>query len=86
MPGIGILESKETPTTGIMLMAGCMNGVYTGFDVLKPIVVGADGRLTQTIPVPGPGELMRIQRFGFSIDPGCICLTGEIGTVTTLRG
>jgi hypothetical protein len=86
MPGVGILESKETPTTGTMIRLGCIDGLYSGFDVLKPLVIGRDGRLTQTLPVADPGELMRIQKFGFAIDPGCVCLTGEIGSVITRRG
>jgi hypothetical protein len=85
-PAVGVLISKSTPTVGVMQRLGQVTGIYTGLDVTKPTFVGTDGKIVQTLPSATPGNLVRIQKFGFPIAPDVLWLTGELGPIYTLRG
>ena len=87
MPAVGILFSKLTPTTGVMVIGGPVENMFTGLDITKPTFVGANGALVQTSPPPpGFGSLVRVQRFGFPIAADVLWLTGEVGQMIVRRG
>lgn len=86
MPGVGILISKQTPTTGVMVRVGPVENIFSGLDVTKSVFVGASGTLVQVPPSPGPGGFMRVQKFGYPVAADVVWLTGEIGQVIIRRG
>ena len=77
MPGVGVLTSKQTPTTGIMRVLGDVDGVFSGLDISKDYFVGDDGTLVNPAPVPGVGSGVLVQRLGFPVSSDVIRLTGE---------
>ena len=84
MPAVGILISKSTPTTGIMIRIGDIVNQYTGLDVTKPAFVGANGEVVQVSPTPS-GGIVKIQKIGFPIDSDVLHLSGGTPQMITRR-
>jgi len=77
MPGIGILISKQTPTTGIMRVVGDVSDIFSGLQVDDDYYVGDDGGLVNPAPVPSVGSNVWVQKMGFPTASNVLRLTGE---------
>lgn len=84
MPAVGILISKSSSTTGIMIRIGDVENQYTGLDVSKPVFVGAAGAVVQAEP-SASGGIVRVQKIGFPIDSDVLHLTGGTPQTITRR-
>ena len=86
MPARGVLIAKATPTTGTMQLAGEVAGHFSGLDVLKPYFAGPAGTLVTPAPIPAPGTLVRVQKFGFPVSNDVLYITGTNHIMITRRG
>lgn len=86
MPGVGILISKASGTTGIMQVYGEVGSIFAGLDVTKRYFVGPSGTLVNPPPTPGVGSIVYVQKFGFPVASDVLYLPGEHAPVYARRG
>lgn len=83
MPVLGILIEKDTLTTGTIQLHGIITGIYTGLTPNATLFAGADGRITETIPVDPLSGIVLLQNIGQVIDVDAFELKPNIPIVLT---
>lgn len=78
MPAIGVLISKTTPTTGIMVRIGEVDGIFSSLNPKLHYFVGENGDLVTPEPTAPVGVSVIVQAFGIPISNDILFLTGEI--------
>ena len=63
LPSVGIIRAKTSATRCEVQYAGEMSGVYGSLDRTKPVFIGFDDGLTQTVPAPNGGPVY-VQQMG----------------------
>lgn len=63
LPAVGIIRAKTTSTRCEVQFSGEMAGVYGSLELARPLFVGFDGGLTQTVPTPNGGPVW-VQQMG----------------------
>lgn len=56
MPAIGVLIKKDDASTCYVQTGGIVRDLYTGLTPNKPLFVGTNGRLTETVPGHKPSS------------------------------
>lgn len=57
LPSVGIIRAKTSATRCEVQYSGEMAGVYGSLDRTRPLFIGFDGGLTQTLPAPNGGPV-----------------------------
>lgn len=77
MPSRGLVVQKQGATVCVYQPVGPVSGLYSGLTPNKPLFVGADGRITETVPSIPVSGLVVAQRVGWVVTAADIDLLPE---------
>jgi hypothetical protein len=83
MPGFGIIIHKSTSTQCIVQTSGIVRNVYTGLTPGKPLFIGTDGRLTETVTTHNPTGPRVLQVMGLALGASDLLLNVESPIILT---
>lgn len=67
MPAIGVIESKSSATDCLVQILGTMEGILSGFDPGRNIMVEVGGTIGHTFPTALPSGTVRVQYIGAAL-------------------